>query len=194
MTDIDISTAAVARMLDGVTEGPWVEEGPMRSKIVWAGDDVRICFMTGDGQCRQNAAFIAYSRSAVPALAAERDAAVKRAEKAEAKYPPNWQAAHEHYKARAEKAEAQLRSVEANARALLSALDAGSSGSINPVVMAACFGAEAFMASGDDGAPIAMARAFLAALIDPLDPALDYLRADPAAGEVARAERKGGAA
>ncbi len=39
-----------------------------------------------------------------------------------------------------------------------------------------------------------MGRAFLAALIDPLDARLDYLRADPTAGEEARNKRKAGAA
>ncbi len=84
--------------------------------------------------------------------------------------------------------------IETHARALLDTLDDdGLRGAANPVVVAACFGAGAFMASTDDGAPLAMARAFLIALIDPLDPALDYLRQDPAAGEKARADRKGSA-
>lgn len=67
------------------------------------------------------------------------------------------------------------------------------------VTIAACFGAAAYEAAPctDSGAH-AMLRAFLLALIDPADPGLDYLRADPAAGEAARqayhALRKGGAA
>lgn len=52
---------------------------------------------------------------------------------------------------------------------------------------AACYGAAALAASqGLDHGPTAMARAFVQALIDPLHPDLDYLRADRKAGEVAR--------
>ncbi|MBK4217042.1 hypothetical protein JJJ17_14000 [Paracoccus caeni] len=46
----------------------------------------------------------------------------------------------------------------------------------------------------EGGAVGALTRAFLSALVDPLDPSLDYLREVPAAGEQARAERKAGAA
>ena len=87
--------------------------------------------------------------------------------------------------------------IEAHARALLDVLDNNSlrgAENENPVVIAACYGAQAFDIATSSGltydyAPLAMARAFLTALIDPLDPALDYLRQDPAAGEKARGER-----
>lgn len=56
---------------------------------------------------------------------------------------------------------------------------------------AAIYGAAAFMAAPDqDHGAHASARAFLLALIDPLHPDLDYLRADPAAGQVARDARE----
>lgn len=86
MTDkIDTSTAAIAALMDGVTPGPWEQDGPISSKIVWAGPDVRVCFMTSDGPASKNARFIAASRELVPALTDERDAAVARAERSEAR-------------------------------------------------------------------------------------------------------------
>lgn len=85
MTEIDTSTAAVTALLDGVTAGPWEQDGPISAKIVWAGPDVRVCFMTSDGPASKNARFISAARELVPALAAERDAAVARAEQAEAR-------------------------------------------------------------------------------------------------------------
>ena len=89
--------------------------------------------------------------------------------------------------------------IDQHAKAIIDALDAGESEESSRVILAACYGAQALDVAASrgitrDGAPIAMARAFLLALIDPLDPALDYLRSDPAAGEAARAKRKGGAA
>lgn len=74
MTEIDTSTAAIAALMDGVTAGPWEQDGPISAKIVWAGPDVRVCFMTSDGPASKNARFIAAARYLVPALAAERDA------------------------------------------------------------------------------------------------------------------------
>lgn len=61
------------------------------------------------------------------------------------------------------------------------------------IVLAAAFGSQAFMqhVGCDGGATIAMLRAFLTALADPMHPDLDYLRQDPAAGAAAR---EGGAA
>ena len=59
------------------------------------------------------------------------------------------------------------------------------------ILIAASFGSEAFMrhVGCDGGATLAMLRAFLTALSDPMHPDLDYLRQDPAA---AVAARKGG--
>lgn len=85
MTKIDASTAAIAALMDGVTAGPWEQDGPISAKIVWAGPDVRVCFMTSDGPASKNARFIAAARELVPALTDERDAAVARAERAEAR-------------------------------------------------------------------------------------------------------------
>lgn len=56
------------------------------------------------------------------------------------------------------------------------------------VARAACFGEAAYEAGHDrDQGTHAMARAFLCAMIDPVHPDLDYLRADPASGEAMRA-------
>ncbi|AUQ62150.1 hypothetical protein [Phaeobacter inhibens] len=53
--------------------------------------------------------------------------------------------------------------------------------------LAGCFAAAAYEAAPSGGADVhALTRSFLLALIDPTDPALDYLRADPAAGAAAR--------
>ena len=58
------------------------------------------------------------------------------------------------------------------------------------VAMASAYGSAAFMAGIDqDQGTHAMMRALLTALLDPLDPELDCLRADPTAGEKARADR-----
>ena len=56
------------------------------------------------------------------------------------------------------------------------------------ILAAASFGCEAYHrhVGCDGGATIAMLKAFLTALIDPLSPDLDYLRADPASGPAAR--------
>ena len=61
----------------------------------------------------------------------------------------------------------------------------------NSILLAASFGAEAFVRypGCEGGATNAMLSAFLTALVDPLDPDLDYLRTDPASGTVARAAR-----
>lgn len=59
------------------------------------------------------------------------------------------------------------------------------------VAVASCFGASAYEAGMDahQGAN-ALLRSLLLALIDPLHPDLDYLRADPASGAVERAKRE----
>lgn len=62
------------------------------------------------------------------------------------------------------------------------------------LAIASAFAAQAFEHAASsgitaDGAPTALLRAFLLAMIDQLHPDLDYLRADPSAGEKARAER-----
>lgn len=55
------------------------------------------------------------------------------------------------------------------------------------IITAAIFAAAAYEASVDGGQnTIALLRAFLIALHDPLDPRLDYLRATPDAGQTAR--------
>ena len=54
------------------------------------------------------------------------------------------------------------------------------------VSRAASFGAAAYERGYGDQSTHAMARSFLLALINPAHPDLDYLRADPKSGEVAR--------
>ena len=56
----------------------------------------------------------------------------------------------------------------------------------NAVCAAINFGAAAYEAGHGHQAGHAMGRAFLLALIDPSHPDLDYLRANPKSGEVAR--------
>lgn len=58
------------------------------------------------------------------------------------------------------------------------------------VALAACFAATALnRAMTVESGIAALTRAFLLALVDPLHPDLDYLRADPASGAVERANR-----
>lgn len=84
---IDTSREAVERILEGVTPGPWgcsmgklvrIVKVVSRSPIVLAG--VHRFGRNGgkatDGDCEANARFIAASRELVPALLAERDAAL----------------------------------------------------------------------------------------------------------------------
>ena len=64
----------------------------------------------------------------------------------------------------------------------------------NKLLVAASFAAQAFDMAADsgvtrDGAPIALMRAFLLALVDPLHPGLDHLRADPTTGPAERARQ-----
>lgn len=63
------------------------------------------------------------------------------------------------------------------------------------IFLAGAYGAQAFEVAAAQGmtrdsAPYALLRSFLLALIDPLHPDLDYLRADPASGAVERAKRE----
>lgn len=37
------------------TKEPWEFDGPRHSIIVWSGPELRVCFMTSDGPCRENA-------------------------------------------------------------------------------------------------------------------------------------------
>lgn len=90
MSETDISTAAVERLLDGVTEGPW-EYRPHELDdwgVVRAGafvlcqardpammDDSQLaqCRADGSDPWSDNARFVAASRDLVPALLADRD-------------------------------------------------------------------------------------------------------------------------
>ena len=78
---IDTSREAVERILDGVTPGPWHVDGPLWNQIIWSSSDNRVCFMAhtnglDDARDLATAAFIAAARELVPALLAERDAAL----------------------------------------------------------------------------------------------------------------------
>ena len=95
MSKIDTGREAIAALLDGVTEGPWLtrkgdfDEGfevfptrPSEPKPrVGSWVEVAAVPETGrEGEAKANSDFIAFARELVPALAAERDAAVARAE------------------------------------------------------------------------------------------------------------------
>lgn len=78
---IDTSREAVERLLEGVTPGPWEADGPNWNQIIWSSAGNRVCFMAhsnGLDVARDTATarFIAASRDLVPALLAERDAAL----------------------------------------------------------------------------------------------------------------------
>lgn len=104
MSEIDTSTAAIAALMDGVTAGPWRVEH--ETTLIWGHCDKDDSTYRGMGypvaECRispvsswahgpdadageTNARFIAAARELVPALTDERDAAVARAEQAEAR-------------------------------------------------------------------------------------------------------------
>lgn len=86
--------------------------------------------------------------------------------------------------------------IEAHAKALMDALEGGATtkDQRKRIIGAACFVAMAYERSlALEAAPVAFALAFLKAIVDPLDPELDFLRADPASGAAARENRKGGA-
>lgn len=65
-------------------------------------------------------------------------------------------------------------------------MDSASIERSSAVARAMCFGAAAYDRGHGHQATHAMGRSFLLALIDPAHPDLDYLRADPKSGEVAR--------
>ena len=68
MTEIDTSTAAVERLMDGVTEG-W-RDAKDDNDCVFNSDGLPVAFYVPP----RDRAFIAAARDLVPALAAERDA------------------------------------------------------------------------------------------------------------------------
>ncbi len=79
----DISPENVARMLDGVTPGPWHAAGPPWNQIIYSSGENRVAFTAhsnglDDDRDIATARFIAWAREAVPALAAERDALAAR--------------------------------------------------------------------------------------------------------------------
>lgn len=81
----------------------------------------------------------------------------------------------------------------AAAKAILEPLEARDTSNTKIFATAMAFGVaasnQALNAGSPDAAPVSFTRAFLRVLIDPLDPDLDHLRADPASGAVARAAR-----
>jgi len=80
MTAIDTSTAAVTALMDGVTEGPWTT-GKVLFDCVFAGGEVVSAGGSEGPKAEANARFIAAARQLVPALLAERDAAMAGAVK-----------------------------------------------------------------------------------------------------------------
>lgn len=115
MADIDTSAAAIAALLDGVTDGPWVgfnmthaEGRPMTPEEIGEyvcnsvkigkpdqflfigakhddGGDCDVAHFGNGPRSAANMALCIASRQLVPALAAERDEALARAEQAEAR-------------------------------------------------------------------------------------------------------------
>lgn len=92
---IDTSAEAVAKLLDGVTPGPWDAEYDDYGQEIWFGGEgygtwtVGPCFIGGDGDdpdlariMDADARFIAAARDLVPALLAERDALRKERDSA----------------------------------------------------------------------------------------------------------------
>lgn len=80
-TPIDITPATVAAMLEGVTDGPWLESETRLGWWISVSDAPFFVVDTKDDEGRHgaiekraDARFIAYAREAVPALSAERDA------------------------------------------------------------------------------------------------------------------------
>ena len=91
----DLTPEAVAKMLEGVTPGPWVHDPEeARQFHIYSDDATGSIVATATGfqyaprkpaEKLANARFIAWAREAVPALAAERDEWKARAPAAEAK-------------------------------------------------------------------------------------------------------------
>lgn len=50
------------------TLGPWTFDGPPDSRIVWAGTELRVCFLTSDGPNLENARLIAAAPDLYKAL------------------------------------------------------------------------------------------------------------------------------
>jgi hypothetical protein len=82
----DTSTEAVERLLDGVTPGPWAWQTDTEIALDSRGYVIASTELSvhDEPEILANARFIAASRDLVPALLAERDAALARAERAEA--------------------------------------------------------------------------------------------------------------
>jgi hypothetical protein len=84
----DLTPEAVAKMLEGVTPGPWIVEYKYGTTRLMMGDSCQMCDETYYPWTPDNLKdwhFIAWAREAVPALAAERDEWKARATAAETK-------------------------------------------------------------------------------------------------------------
>lgn len=112
MTETDISTAVVERLLDGVTPGPWHVEDDWNvhcgSYSVMHGS----MNIVSDAESEANANFTAASRDLVPTLLAERDA-LKRENENLRQIERNVQAVREHEYKRAEAALADVERLKA---------------------------------------------------------------------------------
>jgi hypothetical protein len=127
----DTTTATVTAMLDGVTPGPWISE----ANGVYAFDGIRLVASLKEHiggrdwpTTERDRNFIAWARDAVPALAAERKAAIARIADLEAKLDRSHTAFLRGMRekadaiARAEAAEARLAELEAAAEQMAEAL------------------------------------------------------------------------
>jgi hypothetical protein len=93
----DISPENVARMLEGVTPGPWHAAGPPWNQIIYSSSENRVAFTAhsnglDDDRDLATARFIAYAREAVPALSARLAADAKAHEKEIAIWSENYAA------------------------------------------------------------------------------------------------------
>ena len=122
---VDTSTAAVTKLLDGVTPGPWGAEYEDYGEEIWFGGEgcgtwtVGPCFIGGGGHDTDlarimdaDARFIAAARDLVPALLAERDA-LRRENENLRQIERNVQAVREHEYKRAEAALAEVERLKA---------------------------------------------------------------------------------
>ncbi len=115
-TDTPTSPEAIAALLDGVTDGPWVWKrakiggdcaiGPIGIVMAESFADIRKAGECANDEAAANARFIAAARDLVPALAAERDALAARLAEVEVYGDKTYAALHGH-RCRADDAEAE---------------------------------------------------------------------------------------
>ena len=86
------------RLYAAATPGEWEADGEPHNVIVWSAPEMRVCFMTSDGEAQANADFIVAAHESFPALiAAARSLPSERRarEEAERERDARWKAAVE---------------------------------------------------------------------------------------------------